>query len=111
MSGPQLAGIPMFHRSGLVWPYVPWVWSRPVPSGPGSGQTRSADPASAEDGDRCRHWRERSQADRGFDGEPPLHAGHFGLDVWHGGPSHPHNAGVVGHHTAGRRARQPIRTC
>jgi len=40
----QLAG-PMFHRSGLVRPYVPPVRSGPVRSGPaGSGQTRSADP-------------------------------------------------------------------
>jgi hypothetical protein len=54
--------------------------------GAGSGQTRSAIPASAEDGDRCRRWRERSQADRGFDGEPPLHAGHFGFGIWRWGP-------------------------
>jgi hypothetical protein len=32
---------------------------------------------------RYRRWRERSQADRGFDGEPPLHEGHFRLGVWH----------------------------
>jgi hypothetical protein len=30
---------------------------------------------------RYRRWRERSQADRGFDGEPPLHEGHFRLGM------------------------------
>jgi hypothetical protein len=33
---------------------------------------------------RYRRWRERSQADRGFDGEPPLHEGHFRLGMWYG---------------------------
>src|ERR1700685_4346933 len=38
---------------------------------------------------RYRRWRERSQADRGFDGEPPLHAGHFGLGMRHWDAQYP----------------------
>jgi len=85
----------MFHRSGLdtglVRPYVPSDRSRPGRGGAGrggAGRGRAGGgagkrvqpvPANAGNGDRCRRRSERSQADRGFDGEPPLDAGHFGL--------------------------------
>jgi hypothetical protein len=68
----------MFHRSG--------------PVRAGVGRRVWPIPARADDGDRCRRWRERSQADRGFDGEPPLHAGHFGLGMWLWGTPDPHSA-------------------